>query len=67
MDKQNDVLIYEDKDGLTKVNVTFTDGHIEKGTIQEIIENAEYKYRVLIKREHNNIVVFCTNKDIQKI
>ena len=28
MDNKNDVLIYEDKDGITKVNVTFTDEDI---------------------------------------
>ena len=28
MDNKNEVLIYEDKDGITKVNVTFTDEDI---------------------------------------
>ena len=28
MDNKNEILIYEDKDGITKVNVTFTDDDI---------------------------------------
>lgn len=28
MDNKNEILIYEDKDGITKVNVTFTDEDI---------------------------------------
>ena len=41
MDNKNEILIYEDKDGITKVNVTFTDEDIwlTQNQLAEIYKN----------------------------
>lgn len=45
------------------VNVIFTDGHIEKGTIIDIYDVFDYKYRVQV----GNKIVYCTDKDIERV
>ena len=49
------------------VNVTFSDGHVEKGTILDICKCGSYIYRVLIYRRNGDVVVFCQEKDLEPI
>ena len=68
MDNKNEILIYEDKDGITKVNVTFTDediwltqsqlAEIYKTTQQNIIQHITSIYK------DNELPIDSTNKKI---
>ena len=68
MDNKNEILIYEDKDGITKVNVTFTDediwltqsqlAEIYKTTKQNIIQHITSIYK------DNELPIDSTNKKI---
>ena len=51
MDNKNEVLIYEDKDGITKVNVTFTDEDIwlTQSQLAEIYKTSREKIMNYLK------------------
>lgn len=50
-----------------RVEVKFTDRHVEIGTIKAINENSEYKYCVTVKVWGKDTDVYCTENTIRKV
>ena len=66
MDNKNDVLIYEDKDGITKVNVTFTDEDIwlTQNQLAEIYKTTQQNIsqHIVSIYNDNELPINSTNK-----
>ena len=50
-----------------RVEVTFSDRHVEIGQIKSINENSDYKYCVTIKVWGKDTDVYCTENQIRKV
>ena len=63
MDNKNEILIYEDKDGITKVNVTFTDEDIQRAEIYKTTQQNIIQHITSIYKD-NELPIDSTNKKI---
>jgi len=50
-----------------RVEVIFSDGHIQEGQIKSIDENSTFKYCVTVKVFGEDADVYCTEQSIRKI